>query len=161
MLCEQRSLILPNVFMAIYDKIVYSVQNPNNITKCQGDGKLLLVTMGVHYYINETSIYQSYWKNMKNFINHYTGVSCNVLVFKNVLNCTIQSVIFPMVTMLLNQGPRSNFEIGGDTSSDSILGGAQDIFSYIELFIILKILGCTCPSSPPYSAVPVNHVICL
>ena len=33
---------------------------------------------------------------------------------------------------LLTQGPRSNFEIGGGggTISDSILGGAQDTFSY-------------------------------
>ena len=28
------------------------------------------------------------------------------------------------------QGPRSNFEIGGGTISDSILEGAQDTFSY-------------------------------
>ena len=38
---------------------------------------------------------------------------------------------FKWFSLLLYQGPRSNFEIGGDTISDSILGGgAQDTFSY-------------------------------
>ena len=51
-----------------------------------------------------------------------------------------------------SQGPRSNFAIGrgGGTISDSILGGAQNTFSY-QFFIIFKILGGT---SPPPAAPP-------
>ena len=71
-----------------------------------------------------------------------------VLVSVQILLYELPCLAFHMSLLvnIINQGPRRNFEIGGGgTICDSILGGAQDTFSY-QVFIILKILGGgTCP----------------